>query len=351
MKVGFAIPGPIAGFISGGYIYDRALIEQAPKCGVELVPLELPGGFPKAAEDPVKLRQTERVLEEWSGPLLVDGLAYGVFPERLARKVGARTIALVHHPLAMETGLAEEAASQLYRSEKTALAHALGVITTSETTARTLVSDYGTPREKISVAPPGFERRPRALLGGEPPVILAVGALIRRKRFPELIGALRRLSDLSWRCALVGPVDADREESRRLEGALELSGVRERVDIVGAIGDEELQGRYACSDVFVSTAAYEGYGMAIAEAALHGLPIVASAGGAAAETASAGVLVDPALEGGEFEESFAQALRPLLSSASLRREVSDRVWAAREIIPTQLETASVVVETLKETFG
>ena len=94
-------------------------------------------------------------------PIVIDGLAFGVLPEAAeALRETHPLIALVHHPLALETGVSAEDAVRLRESERAALACTRGVIVTSPTTARTLAADYGVPRERITVAPPGTDRPP-----------------------------------------------------------------------------------------------------------------------------------------------------------------------------------------------
>ncbi|MFJ5370069.1 glycosyltransferase family 1 protein, partial [Bosea sp. CER48] len=79
----FAIPGDIDA-PTGGYGYDRRLLKEWSKAGIAVRHLPLPGSFPfPAVED---LEKAERLLAE-AGPddaLLIDGLAYGAFPEALA---------------------------------------------------------------------------------------------------------------------------------------------------------------------------------------------------------------------------------------------------------------------------
>ncbi len=73
-------------------------------------------------------------------PIVIDGLAFGVLPE--AAETLREThplIALVHHPLALETGVAPDEAEQLRESERAALACTRAVVVNSPATARTLV--------------------------------------------------------------------------------------------------------------------------------------------------------------------------------------------------------------------
>src|SRR5437762_369928 len=72
-----------------------------------------------------------------AGVVVIDGLALGVLPDAagsLSRKNAL--LALVHHPLALETGLDAAQAKALRASERAALACAHRVVATSAATAR-----------------------------------------------------------------------------------------------------------------------------------------------------------------------------------------------------------------------
>ena len=75
--------------------------------------------------------------------LLIDGLAYGAMPEEAAAQAARlRLVALVHHPLGDEGGLAPAERQRLLASETAALAAARAVICTSPATARRL-AEFG----------------------------------------------------------------------------------------------------------------------------------------------------------------------------------------------------------------
>lgn len=339
LEVAFAIPGDLA-TISGGYGYDRRVIAAARQAGLQLWPVRLADGFPRPSS--AELTQTAALLAATPGPLLIDGLAYGAFPEALAQAVGPRTVALCHHPLCLETGLSSEDVAAFEASERAALAQCRGVIVTSQATMDSVVSRFGVSPERVAVAEPGVDPAPRAALAGDPPVLLAVGALIPRKGYDLLVTALARLTDLDWRLEIVGPRGRDPAHERALVDAIGAAELSDRIALSGAVGAPELAAAMNRADLFVAPSRFEGYGMAVAEALARGLPVVAGGGGALGETAAAGVVVDP-----EDATAFAAALRPLIASPAARQAAGARSWAAGQALPGWDQTADRVASALK----
>src|SRR5688572_11245836 len=101
----FMVPGDPA-TATGGYAYDRAIVRGLRDTGVDIDWLRLHGNFPQP--DAGARDAAERQVAALPGGTVVvaDGLAFGALPE-VAERHGARLgwIALVHHPLALETGL------------------------------------------------------------------------------------------------------------------------------------------------------------------------------------------------------------------------------------------------------
>ena len=134
-RIAFAIPGDIDA-PTGGYGYDRRLLREWHEAGIEARHIALPGSFPfPTAAD---LATTEQLLAATAPDdvLLVDGLAYGAFREEIAARFASRIVALVHHPLALETGRTPEMTERLRESETLALSHARAVVVTKAPTPR-----------------------------------------------------------------------------------------------------------------------------------------------------------------------------------------------------------------------
>ena len=272
------------------------------------------------------------------GPYLIDGLAYGAFPEDLAARIGPKSTILVHHPLCDEQGLDQKAASLLAERERTALSHAAAVIATSPMTAHDLADRFGV--SDVVVAVPGTDPAPRAPLAGNPPRLLSVGTVTPRKGYGLLVEALALCHDLEWTCEIVGADDRDKAEAARVRSAISEAGLTDQIVIRGEI--DAMDAAYLGADLFVSSSLHEGYGMAVVEAMAHGLPVVTSTAGALKETAPVARLVAPGDVG-----ALAEALRPLIADAEAREALGSACRAFATGLPGWPETAQIIASTVE----
>ncbi len=331
---------------TGGTIYDRRLAEGLRERGWQVDWLRLPDGFPFPDEQAVAASAQAFAALPRGTLLLVDGLALGVLPE-LAREQSQRLrlLGLVHHPLGYEDGLDHETATQLIASERAALRWPRRILCTSQTTARTLEDHFGVEPQRVVVIEPGTDPAPLARGSGGPEVqLLAVGAVIPRKRFDRLVRALARLPELPWHLTVVGSLERAPQAVAALRAAIAETGLGDRVTLAGELRGEALEAAFDRADLFVSASAYEGYGMALSEALARGLPIVAVAGGAVADwlPADAALLVPP-----RDEEALARALARAIGDAALRAHLKKGAIAARAHLPRwpeQIARAEAVLE-------
>lgn len=340
-EIVFAIPGDLSQ-PTGGYAYDRRLLAEWREMGVAARHLPLPGSFPNPGE--ADLAETGQAIlsSPHDGVLLIDGLAYGAFPESVAAGLAGRAVALVHHPLGLETGLSPAQAAEFVRRETAALRHASAVIATSETTRQLLVADFAVPEEKITVAEPGVDPAQRATgSNGETVELLAVGSLVPRKGYDVLVAALEGLADRPWRLTIVGADDRAPATTAALNMQIAAAGLSERIRLTGALGQAELDAAYAGADLFVMPSLFEGYGMVLTEALARGLPILCTTGGAAAQTApdEAALKVPP----GDVAASRAGLAR-LLDDRLERQRRADAAWRAAGTLPRWRRTATIVAE-------
>ena len=344
-RVAFAIPGDPA-TLTGGYAYDRRIITELRRLGWDVDQVGLGDGFPNpnAAQKAVA-RERLLALPAYR-PIVIDGLAFGILPEAAAALHPERpVVALVHHPLAHETGLTLREAERLHDSERAALVATRLVIATSDSTAALLHAGFGVPPGRIEVILPGTDRVPFSPgSGGHTLRLISVGAIVPRKGFDLLVEALARLTHLAWHLTIVGDRRRDPEAVARLDAAIARHRLEDRIERLGATSPEHLAALYAGADLFVLASHFEGYGMAYAEAIARGLPIVGTTGGAIAQTvpASAGCLVPP----GDVD-ALARALHEVIGNEASRRALAAGARAAAVALPTWAESAERFAQALE----
>jgi glycosyltransferase involved in cell wall biosynthesis len=342
-RFAFAVPGDLA-TPTGGYAYDRRMMAELGELGWQIDLLDLGNGFPSPGDATRAVARTQLFAVPAGRAIVVDGLALGVLPEIASELAGRNPLlALVHHPLALESGLTAERAESLQQSERAALALVRGVIVTSAATARLVISNYGVPDERVSVARPGSDRVPPApnesdRRRDDAIQLLSVGAVVPRKGFDVLIAALATLAQLPWRLTIAGDLTRDRDTAMRLEADIAHHGLRDRVVTLGAVSPERLAALYRDADAFVLASYFEGYGMAYAEALAHGLPVLGSDAGAIPDTVppDAGILLPP----GDVT-AFAQALRGVICDAELRQRLAHGARAAALRLPSWRQSAEI----------
>jgi glycosyltransferase involved in cell wall biosynthesis len=336
-EIGFAIPGDLQ-TRTGGYAYDRRLIDGLRTLGLPIRHIAWPRSFP--APDEAALAAVSRSLAEWpdGSTVLIDGLAYGAMPGVAATESARlRLVAVVHHPLVLETG----APLWLLGAEREALRHARAVIATSETTAVMLRERYGVAGDKLIVAPPGTEPASLAPRAGEPPHLLSLGAVVPRKGHDVLVSALARLPDLAWRCTIAGSLERAPDAVQALREQIAATGLDGHIILAGEVADASAL--FASADLFVLASRHEGYGMAFAEALAHGLPVVGTLAGAIPSVvpAAAGALVPP-----DAPVALANALRRLLTDRRLQDLAAAAARQAGAALPGWHLTAASVASLL-----
>lgn len=334
----FVYPGDL-NTPTGGYAYDRRMIQGLKSLGWQIQLISLGEGYPFPSLDQVE-QAKEQLLSLTAGiPMVVDGLALGALPS-LAALLAERhpLIALVHHPLAFESGLTDAQIGQLKQSETESLRHVSKLIANSLATARDVTLHYGVPPDRIDVVLPGTDRIPyiESLTQSRKSTshevrLLSVGSIIPRKGFSDLIAALAPLADLPWTLSIAGDTARNASAYAQLLVDLQRFNLEGRVQILGTVSDAELESLYAQADVFVLASLFEGYGMVYAEAMAYGLPIIATTGGAIPETVppEAGLLVTPG-----NVPALTYALKAVIENESYRAHLSKGALQAAAQLPS-----------------
>ena len=270
---------------------------------------------------------------------VVHGLAYAapVLAPGVATVVSVLDLTWHHQP---------QAVTRLARTMFGMLSRLCGrgcdrVIAISEHAADDIAQTLGIPRGKIDVTPLGVRDTPlaaptppaelRARLGVPDlaPVVLSVGQIARHKNLAGLIRAFARSRDTTARLVLPGrPTD----HSEELEAVAATAGVAERVVLPGYVDDADLEGLFAIATAFVLPSTNEGFGLPVAEAFRHGVPVACSNVSSLPEVAADAALlfnpldtvaitaaIDRLLENGELREDLARRGRARAAQLTWRR--------------------------------
>lgn len=339
----FVVPGTLASR-TGGYIYDSRVIDGLRACGWSVAVHEIAGDFPFPSPD--TLRRTADVLAAISPATvtLVDGLAFGAMPSIVETHAARlRFVPIVHLPLAADVGLDSASASALLASETRALAAARRVIVTGTATLDMLRA-HGVPVDRIVVAEPGTDPAPIARGGAAGPLeLLCVATLNPGKGHDVLLRALASCGD-GWHLTCAGSLSRHPATVDGIRLLIAQLGLEERVTLAGELDPGEMEAAYDRSDAFVLATRRETYGMAVAEALAHGLPVVSTRTGAISDLVGddAGMLVRP----GDVE-ALGDALARLIGDADLRASLRQGALGARERLPSWEVTASIISATLE----
>jgi phosphatidylinositol alpha-1,6-mannosyltransferase len=197
------------------------------------------------------------------------------------------------------------------------------------------VAALGVPRERIDVAPIPLDRalfargrdqtlgrRWRGDGAPRPASLLFVGRLVPSKDLPTLLRALARLrgEGLTARLEVAGG-GPDLARCQALAARL---GLLDVVRFRGDLPPAALSDLYWSADALVLPTLYEGYGRVLAEAAVHGLPSVATPVGGVLDVlvdGQTGLLVPPA-----DPPALARTLAALLSDRARLESLGRAAW-------------------------
>ncbi|EMA47200.1 glycosyltransferase family 4 protein [Halococcus saccharolyticus] len=333
---------------TGGFRYDRQLVEGLRERGDHVEVIELPWrDYARGLLDGLSGRLLDRIdvpvdviiQDELAHPSLVGLNA------RLRARRDVPIVAIVHHLRCSEAH--SRPAKGLYRAvERRYLAGVDGAICNSEVT-RATVEDLATT--ETVVAPPAGDRfdptidsatiDARARESG-PLRVVFLGSLVPRKGLDTLIEGLSRLPDEHWRLRVVGSPDANPgyvSSVRRLVARL---GVDDRVTFVGKLPDGALRDALGESHVLAMPSTHEGFGIAYLEGMSFGLPALATTAGGARSVVThgeTGFLLRPGDPG-----AVARAVRTLADDRERLTQMGTAARDCYETWPTWDETTDRV---------
>jgi len=342
------VPGPFDA-ISGGYIYDRRMVEGLRALGESVEVVELPGRHPAPDEAAEAGARAALQAVPADARIVIDGLGLPAFLPLAQELAARRAVALIHHPTALEHGVDEATRTVLKAKERALFAACARLVCTSPLTARRLPEEFGADAQRIGVVEPGTDDARRAQGSGGPGcAILSVGTLVPRKGHDVLLRALALLTDLEWTLTIAGDDRRDLPHAHGLRALAEELGVAARVTFAGEVAGPALEALYARADLFALATRWEGYGMAAAEAMARGLPLAITAGGAIAEVVAAGsAIVSPV----DDAASLSKGMRRPIFDTDLRAEMAEASWQGGQRLPRWTDRAEAFRAELDKAFA
>jgi glycosyltransferase involved in cell wall biosynthesis len=358
MKIGLVIYGSLD-LISGGYLYDRLLVDYLRKQGTGVEILSLPwrnywrhltdnfsGTLPRAVE---ALAPDLLLQDELNHPSLFHT------NRKLQKTLKGPIIAIVHHLRSSETRPAW--LNRLYRLvEKRFLETVDGFIFNSETT-RAVTMDILRKDTPSIVAYPGGDHLGPCISAKRivercsqpgPLKILFMGNVIPRKGLHTLILALSHLLHESWQLTVAGSLSANARYVKRVGQLIVGTGLEERVKLLDTVPPKQLVGLLESHHCLAIPSFYEGFGIAYLEAMGFGVPVVATSAGAVPEVINdgrEGFLVSP----GDVD-ALTEAINRLIRDRNLLLTMSLAAWKRSLGHPTWAENAARVEEFLHKTI-
>jgi len=326
----FAVPDTVDDpeRVSGGNVYDRRLRDglEASGWNVRMLPV---------AERVGALRRT---LAGVPGDALVvvDGLLVARETGAVAAEARRLRCTILTHMIDGEFGDAERAD---YRA-------APQVIATSGWTRAELIAQDAAEPHAIAVAHPGTDESAPSSPSPSGGRLLCVGAIAPHKGQDLLVEALSGFADRpGWTCTVAGSLTTDPGFVAALRARIEAAGLADRVVLAGVLSGDALAEAYARADLVIQPSRLESYGMAVADALAHGIPVLVTEVGGLPEAIGvndAAMIVPP-----DDPWAIRVVLQRWWVSAELRRALHDEALRARGARRTWTAAVDAVTAALR----
>jgi glycosyltransferase involved in cell wall biosynthesis len=283
MHIGLVVYGTLD-TLSGGYLYDRKLVEYLRSQGEKVEIISLPWrNYTAHLLDNIRFKLPKKldilIEDELNHPSLI-------LPNR--RKHSYPVVSLVHHLRSSELRPAWQ--NSLYQFiEKKYLQSVDGFIFNSKTTKKAVLTllDHGKP--SVLAYPPvdQFDARisPQEIkerAGKDELRILFLGNVIYRKGLHTLLEAVKDI-DARIHVDVVGSLTAEPTYVSLMQELIQRNQISSVVSLHGSLDRETLVDKLKQAHVLVVPSSYEGFGIVYLEGMCFGLPAIGTTAGAAGE--------------------------------------------------------------------
>jgi len=295
MTIHFIIPGDPEQQ-TGGYIYNLKIIEGLSARGYKVLVHNPGNDFPFPGER--SLQRSAAIFSRIAPaePVIIDSLALGPMEEIIQDHKGRKPmISLVHLPLFMNPVFSDRQKAVFRKKEESALREMIMNIAVSAHT-KEIIMNSGIDGSLIKVVRPtaeGNDRKRR--YPAVPEKLLCIANYTRNKGFHTLLEALGGVREKPWTLECYGNKKMGAGYVPELEEMIKRGKLDERIFLNDSLPHEALSDVYLSADLFILPSEYESYPMVLAEALVHGIPVIAAGAGGIGELVpeGAGMLFKP----------------------------------------------------------
>jgi glycosyltransferase involved in cell wall biosynthesis len=285
LRIGLIIYGDLEKR-TGGYLYDRMLVQHLRQWGEEILLYSIPWrNYLRHLADNLFLPLEEEILQAQLDLLLQDELNHPSLlrlNDRLGQRLDAPIVSIVHHLRSSEPHA--KLINWFYQFiEKRYLAGADGFIFNSQAT-KAAVEALILEAEPHVVAHPAADHlqfdiheaqiEQRVTKPG-PLEILFIGNLIPRKGLHLLLEALTMVPESVWRLRVIGDEKVRPPYTRKVKRYVRRHRLQNNVTFLGSLPEESLLSQLKGSHIIAVPSLYEGFGIAYLEGMGYGLPALA----------------------------------------------------------------------------
>ncbi len=344
MKIGLIIYGSLD-TLSGGYLYDRKLVEYLRSQGDSVEIIALPWrNYAAHLTDNLTFKLPANL-----DILIQDELNHSSLIAANQRRHPYPVVSLVHHLRCSE--LRPDWQNAFYRIiEKKYLNSVDGFIFNSRTTQGVVNSLIEKPKPGIIAYPPTDrfgtqlsedEISERAQKGDLH--ILFLGNVMYRKGLHTLLDAIKELP-MKVKLDVIGSLTTEPSYTKLMKEVIEKNDLSSFVFLHGPLDKEPLIEKFEQAHILVVPSSYEGFGIVYLEGMGFGLPAVGTTAGAAGEVIEhkkTGYLIEP-----DDSKSLAKYLRSLAEDRGLLTRLSLQARERYLRQPSWGETAKNIREFL-----
>lgn len=355
MRIGLMIYGELAN-LSGGYIYDRQLVDYLTAQGDVVEVISMPWrDYPLRLFENLDRKLIRKLANLEVDVLLQDELNHPslFLVNRWIKKEACYPIvSIVHHLRSNEVHSTLE--HWVYqRVERAYLKSVDAFVYNSHTTSVAVQALLGGPTRHV-IAYPGGDRLGKGIRLQEisqrahtpgPLRIVFLGNLIPRKGLHTLLHAVASIKEINWTLDVIGRLDADPLYSGEMQHLSRTLGLSKRVLFRGQVDDAEVMETLRASHLMVVPSSYEGFGIIYLEAMGYGVIPVATTAGAASEIiqhGENGYLIQPYNQG-----ALASLIEGLAENRHRLEEVSLAARAHFDAFPTWQTSAEKIRQFLQ----